>query len=221
MPWYEGDTLLNLLENVEVSKDINLTHPRFPVQYVIRPQTEELHDYRGYAGKIIAGTYKKGEPITVLPSGLISKIKSIEIGGQEIDQAYAPQSVVIQLEDDIDISRGDLIVTNQYLPRISQELEVLVCWMDRKPLKKGNKYLLQINSRTVKSVVKQIDYKLDVNSLEKNPEATEAELNDIIKATLKTASPLAFDSYQELRVNGGAILIDETSNVTVGACMIL
>ena len=220
MPWYEGNTLLDLLENVEVAKDINLTHPRFSVQYVIRPQTEELHDYRGYAGKVISGIYKKGDSITVLPSGLKSKIKSIEIGGKEIPQAHAPQSVVLQLEDDIDISRGDLIVTSNNQPTISQEIEVLLCWMDSKPLIKGNKYLLQINSRTVKSVVRQIDYKLDVNTLEKDSEAKEAGLNDIIKATIKTASPLPYDSYKELRANGGAILIDETSNVTVGACMI-
>ena len=220
MPWYEGSTLLEHLENVEIAKDINLTHPRFSVQYVIRPQTEELHDYRGYAGKIISGVYKKGEQITVLPSGLKSTIKSIEIGGKELTEAHAPQSVVLQLEDDIDISRGDLIVTNNQLPTISQELEVLLCWMDSKPLTKGNKYLLQINSRTVKSVIKDIQYKLDVNSLEKNFETKEAGLNDIIRATIKTASPMPYDSYSALRANGGAILIDETSNVTVGACMI-
>jgi len=220
MPWYEGSTLLDHLENVEIAKDINLTHPRFSVQYVIRPQTEDLHDYRGYAGKIISGVYKKGEQITVLPSGLKSTIKSIEIGGKELTEAHAPQSVVLQLEDDIDISRGDLIVTDNQLPTISQELEVLLCWMDSKPLTKGSKYLLQINSRTVKSVIKNIEYKLDVNTLEKNFETKEAGLNDIIKATIKTASPMPYDSYSSLRVNGGAILIDETSNVTVGACMI-
>jgi len=156
----------------------------------------------------------------VLPSGLKSTIKSIEIGGKELTEAHAPQSVVLQLEDDIDISRGDLIVTDNQLPTISQELEVLLCWMDSKPLTKGSKYLLQINSRTVKSVIKNIEYKLDVNTLEKNFETKEAGLNDIIKATIKTASPMPYDSYSSLRVNGGAILIDETSNVTVGACMI-
>ena len=220
LSWFEGNTLLELLENVEIEKDINLTHARLPVQYVIRPQTEELHDYRGYAGKIISGAYKKREVVTVLPSGLTSTIKSIEIGGREIDQAHAPQSVVIQLEDDIDISRGDLIVAKNNQPGIAQELEVLLCWMDNKPLTRGSKYLLQIHSRTVKSVVKEIEYKLDVNTLEKNYEAQHAGLNDIIKATIKTASPLPFDSYKELQANGGAILIDETSNVTVGACMI-
>jgi sulfate adenylyltransferase subunit 1 len=220
LSWFEGTTLLQLLETIEINKDINLTHARLPVQYVIRPQTDELHDYRGYAGKIISGIYRKGDSVTVLPSGLSSKIKSIEIGEKETDEAHAPQSVVLQLEDDIDISRGDLIVAANNQPRIAQEFEVLLCWMDSKPLLRGSKYLLQINSRTVKSVVREIEYKLDVNTLEKNYEAQQAGLNDIIKATIKTASPLPFDSYKELQANGGAILIDETSNVTVGACMI-
>ncbi|HLK28763.1 MAG TPA: GTP-binding protein [Puia sp.] len=218
--WYEGNTLLEFLENVQLENDVNVSHARLPVQYVIRPQTEDLHDYRGYAGKIISGIYKKGDDITVLPSGLTSKIKSIEIGGKEIDEAFAQQSVIIQLENDIDISRGDVIVKNENKPVVAQELQVLLCWMDNKPLVRGNKYLLQINSRTVKSVVKEIEYKLDVNTLDKNFEAKQAGLNDIVKATIKTASPLPFDSYKELRANGGAILIDETSNVTVGACMI-
>jgi sulfate adenylyltransferase subunit 1 len=220
LSWYEGDTLLEQLENIALEKDVNLSQARLPVQYVIRPQTEELHDYRGYAGKIISGIYKKGDAITILPSGLSSKIKTIEAGGKEVEEAFAPQSVVLQLEDDIDISRGDLIVKNDNKPKITQELEVLLCWMDSKPLTPGNKYLLQINSRVVRSVVKEIEYKLDVNTLEKNYSLHEAGLNDIVKATIKTASPLAYDSYKELRLNGGAILIDETSNVTVGACMI-
>jgi sulfate adenylyltransferase subunit 1 len=218
--WYDGPALLELLEDIPVEKDINLTHPRLPVQYVIRPQTPEWHDYRGYAGKIISGIYKKGDHVTVLPSGLTSKIKSIEKGGQEVEEAFATQSVVLQLEDDVDISRGDVIVKNDNQPLLSQELQVLLCWMDSKPLVAGNKYLLQINSRSVRSIVKEIEYKLDVNTLEKNYEQPQAGLNDIVKATIKTASGLPYDAYRELRANGGAILIDETSNVTVGACMI-
>jgi sulfate adenylyltransferase subunit 1 len=218
--WYEGPTLLELLENVAVEKDINLTHARLPVQYVMRPQTDELHDYRGYAGKIISGIYKKGDAITVLPSGLTSTIKAIEIGGKVVEEAFAPQSVVLLLEDDIDISRGDVIVQQENQPKTGQELEVLLCWMDSKPLISGNKYLLQLNSRTVRSVVKKIEYKLDVNTLEKNYSLQQAGLNDIVKATIKTASPLPYDTYRELRANGGAVLIDETSHVTVGACMI-
>jgi len=220
LSWYEGGTLLEMLEEVEVEKDINLSHARLPVQYVIRPQTEELHDYRGYAGKIISGIYKKGDPITVLPSGLKSTVRSIEVGGKEVEEAFAPQSIVLHLEDDLDISRGDLIVQNDHQPRVEQELEVLLCWMDTKPLARGNKYLLQMGSRTVKSLIKDIEYRLDVNTLEKNYSLEQIGLNDIVKATIRTASPLAFDSYKELQANGGAILIDETSHVTVGACMI-
>jgi sulfate adenylyltransferase subunit 1 len=220
LPWYEGNTLLDLLETVELQKDIDLSHARFPVQYVIRPQTEELHDYRGYAGKITSGIYTRGEAVTILPSGLQSRIRKIEVGGKETEQAFAPQSVVLHLEDNIDISRGDLIVPSNDLPKQEQELEVLLCWMGNKPLAEGNRYLLQLNSRVVKTVVKKLDYKLDVNSLEKQPDPGTASLNDIVKATIKTASPVAYDAYGELRSNGGAILIDETSNVTVGACMI-
>jgi sulfate adenylyltransferase subunit 1 len=218
--WYEGESLLDYLENVKLDSDVNLTDARFSVQYVIRPQSEDLHDYRGYAGKVISGFYKKGDKITVLPSGLESTIKAIEIGGKEIEEAYALQSVVIHLEDDVDVSRGDMIVASDNQPTTSQEFEAMLCWMDNKPLKPGNKYLLQINSRLVKSVVKEIQYKLDVNTLQKNESPEKAVLNDIIKVTIKTASPVAFDSYKELRQNGGAILIDETSCVTVGACMI-
>lgn len=220
LSWYEGDTLLNQLENVEVQEDIDLVHPRFPVQYVIRPQTDELHDYRGYAGKLVSGIYRKGDKVTILPSGLQSTIQKIELGGKEVEEAFAPQSIVLHLEDDVDVSRGDVIVGASGLPKVSQELEVLLCWMGSKPLAEGNRYLLQINSRVVKTIVKEIQYKLDVNTLQQETAPGTVALNDIVKATLKTASPVAFDSYSELQVNGGAILIDETSNVTVGACMI-
>jgi sulfate adenylyltransferase subunit 1 len=219
-PWYEGESLLHYLENIELDSDVNLTNARFSVQYVIRPQSEYLHDYRGYAGKVISGIYKKGDKVTVLPSGVESTIKAIEIGGKEIDKAYALQSVVIHLDDDVDVSRGDMIVPVDNQPKTSKEFEAMLCWMDNKPLKPGNKYLLQINSRLVRSVVRHIQYKLDVNTLQKNEAPEKAMLNDIVKVTIKTASPVAFDSYKELRENGGAILIDETSCVTVGACMI-
>ncbi|MES2005421.1 MAG: GTP-binding protein [Bacteroidota bacterium] len=220
LSWYEGETLLNILETVEVQQDSDLVHARFPVQYVIRPQTDVLHDYRGYAGKLISGIYRKGDKVTILPSGLQSTIKSIEIGGKEIEEAFAPQSIVLHLEDNIDVSRGDVIVSSHDLPKLEQELEMLVCWMGNKPLAEGNRYLLQINSRVVKSIVKEIQYKLDVNSLQKEPSPGSVGLNDIVRARIKTASPISFDTYQDLRANGGAILIDETSNVTVGACMI-
>jgi sulfate adenylyltransferase subunit 1 len=220
LSWYEGEPLLTFLENVQLDSDVNLTDGRFYVQYVIRPQAPELHDYRGYAGKVISGIYRKGDTVTILPSGVESVIKAIEIGGKEVDEAYALQSVVLHLEDDIDVSRGDLIVPRNNQPQLEQEFEVLLCWMDNKPLIAGNKYLLQTNSSRVRSVVKDIEYKLDVNTLEKNYSPEKAVLNDIIKATVKTASPVAFDSYKKIRQNGGAILIDETSCVTVGACMI-
>jgi len=219
LAWYEGAPLLEFLESVEVDKDINLATPRFPVQYVIRPQTDDLHDYRGYAGKVISGIYKKGDAITVLPSGRTSTISAIEHNGKEVEEVFAPQSAILHLEDDIDISRGDILVKSDNLPKLTQELEVVLCWMDSKPLVTGNKYLLQINSKVVKSVIKEIEYKLDVNTLQKK-EATSATLNDVIKVKIKTASPIPYDSYNDLRENGGAILIDETSHVTVGACMI-
>jgi sulfate adenylyltransferase subunit 1 len=220
MPWYEGASLLDILETVQLQSDINLSDGRLPVQYVIRPQTEELHDYRGYAGRITSGVYKVGDAITVLPSGLQSKIKTIEVGGENVQQAQAPQSVTLQLVDDIDISRGDLIITNDSQPIITQELEVLLCWMDAKPLKPGNKYLLQTNSRVVKSVLKEIEFKLDVNSLEKLLSPESAVLNDVVRVKIKTATPLAIEPYSINKATGSAILIDETSNSTVGACMI-
>ncbi len=220
MSWFEGESLLQFLENVELENDLNFVDARFPVQYVIRPQSDDLHDYRGYAGKIISGVYAKGDLVTIQPANIQTRIKSIEISGREVEQAFAPQSIVMHLEDDIDISRGDLIVKSDNQPRVEQELDVLLCWMDTRPLVAGNKYLLQINSRTVKTVVKEIEYKLDVHTLGREEAPEKVQLNDIIRARIKTAAPVPFDPYQKLRANGGAILIDETSHVTVGACMI-
>ena len=220
MSWYEGPTLLDFLENISIESEVNLTHARMPVQYVIRPQTEELHDYRGYAGKIISGIYHKGDEILVLPAGLSSRLNRIERNQQDVEEAVAGEAVILHLEDDIDVSRGDVLVKKDHQPFLGQELEVLLCWMDNKPLKAGNKYLLQHNSRRIRSVVKEIEYRLDVNSLEKEEGIESVGLNEIVRAKIKTASPIAYDLYKDLRVNGGLILIDETSNVTVGACMI-
>lgn len=220
MDWYEGPSLLDFLETISIDSETNLTHARMPVQYVIRPQTEELHDYRGYAGKIISGTYRVGDEIFVLPAGLQSRLSRIETNLRDVEEAVAGQAVILHLEDDIDISRGDVLVKKDHQPRLGQDLEVLLCWMDNKPLKPGNKYLVQHNSRRIKSVVKEIEYRLDVNSLEKEEGIESVGLNEIVRAKIKTASPLAYDLYNDLRVNGGLILIDETSNVTVGACMI-
>ena len=220
MSWYEGPCLLDFLEKVSIDSEINLTHARMPVQYVISPQTEELPDYRGYAGKIISGVYRVGDEIIVLPAGLKSKLTQIETNQRSVEEAVAGQAVILHLEDDIDISRGDVLVKRDHPPLMGQDLEVLLCWMDTKPLKPGNKYLVQHNSRRIKSVVKEIEYRLDVNSLEKVEGIESVGLNEIVRAKIKTASPLAYDLYNDLRVNGGLILIDETSNVTVGACMI-
>ncbi len=220
LAWFDGEPLLGLLETVKLHEDINLSLGRFPVQYVIRPQTDELPDYRGYAGKIISGVFKKGDKIVVQPSGVESTIAAVEVSGKEVEEAFAPQSAVLHLQDDVDISRGDLLVKQDAPVQVAQELEVVLCWLGNTPLVPQNKYLLQLNSRTVRCVVKELHYKLNVNTLEKELSPVSAGLNDVVKATIKTASPLPFDSYKTLRANGGAILIDETSNVTVGACMI-
>lgn len=218
-PWFDGKPLLEFLEDVVIEHDINHTDARFQVQYVIRPQTEDLHDYRGYAGKITSGVYRKGDEVTVLPIGIETTIASIEIGGKEVDLAFAPQSVVIQLSDDIDISRGDSIVLSDNLPQTSNEFETVLCWMDEKPLQAGNKYYLQHNSKLVKAVVRNIEYKLDVNSLQQQAVEGSVKLNEVVKATIKTASPLTIDSYKKLSGNGSAILIDETGNSTVAAVL--
>ena len=218
--WYEGKPLLEFLEDIEIDHDINLEDARFQVQLVIRPQTEELHDYRGYAGKVISGVYKTGDKVKVLPAGIESTISKLEVGGEEVNEVFASQSVTIQLADDIDISRGDTIARVDNLPQVSNELEVLLCWLDDKPLQTGNKYFLQHNSRLVKAVVKKIDYKLDVNTLQQQPVEGTVKLNEVVKATIKTASPLAYDAYDKLNANGSAILIDETGNSTVAAVLL-
>jgi sulfate adenylyltransferase subunit 1 len=218
--WYKGKPLLEFLEEVVLDSDINLTDARFQVQYVIRPQTDELHDYRGYAGKVISGVYKKGDRVKVLPQDIETTIASVEIAGKEVDEVFAPQSAVILLADDIDISRGDSIVKIDSLPLISNELEVLLCWLDDKPLISGNKYLLQHNSRLLRAVVKNVEFKLDVNTLQRQPVNGGVKLNEVVKATIKTASPLVYDSYEMLSENGSAVLIDETSNSTVAAVLI-
>lgn len=218
--WYEGKPLLEFLESVELKNDINLADTRFQVQFVIRPQTDDLHDYRGYAGKIISGVYKRGDEVKVLPQDITTTISSIEVSGEEVEEAFAPQSVVIQLTDDIDISRGDSIVKADNLPSVNNELEVLLCWMDDKPLITGNKYLLQHGSRLVRAMVRNVAYKLDVNTLQQQSVEGGVKLNEVVRATIKTAVPLVYDGYETLSANGCAILIDETSNSTVAAVLI-
>ncbi len=218
--WYSGQPLLEFLEEVKIDNDINLTDGRFQVQFVIRPQTDELHDYRGYAGKVISGIYKGGDKVKVLPQDIETTIAGVEVAGKPANEIFAPQSAVIRLTDDIDISRGDSIVKIENIPKVSNELEVLLCWLDDKPLISGNKYLLQHNSRQVRAVLKNVEYKLDVNSLQRQPVDGNVKLNEVVKATIRTASPLVYDGYETLSENGSAILIDETSNSTVAAVLI-
>jgi sulfate adenylyltransferase, large subunit len=219
MPWYKGTSLLDFLETIEISQN-SYKEPRFQVQYVIRPQTEALHDYRGYAGEIISGTYRKGDAIVVLPEGISTKISKIERNGEEVPEAKAGDPVVIHIEDDIDISRGDYFASEEAEPTQSQEIEAIVCWMDKRALKEGNKYLLQQRSRLVKVVVKEIAYKIDVNTLDQEEEVESVKLNEIAKIRIKAAAPLVYDAFTDNPPMGSAILIDETSNATVGAVMI-
>jgi len=219
MPWYKGTSLLDFLETIEISQN-SYKEPRFQVQYVIRPQTEALHDYRGYAGEIISGSYRKGDAIVVLPEGISTKISKIERNGEEVAEAKAGDPVVMHVEDDIDISRGDYFASEEAEPTQSQEVEAIVCWMDKRALKEGNKYLLQQRSRLVKVVVKEIAYKIDVNTLEQEEEVESVKLNEIAKIRIKAAAPLVYDAFTDNPPMGSAILIDETSNATVGAVMI-
>ena len=219
MPWYKGTSLLDFLETIEISQN-SYKEPRFQVQYVIRPQTEALHDYRGYAGEIISGTYRKGNAIVVLPEGISTKISKIERNGEEVAEAKAGDPVVMHVEDDIDISRGDYFASEEAEPTQSQEVEAIVCWMDKRTLKEGNKYLLQQRSRLVKVVVKEIAYKIDVNTLDQEEEVESVKLNEIAKIRIKAAAPLVYDAFADNPPMGSAILIDETSNATVGAVMI-
>jgi sulfate adenylyltransferase subunit 1 len=220
-PWYKGSALLDFLETVEVKTSKNIDDSRFQVQYVIRPQTEELHDYRGYSGEVISGTYKKGDKITVLPQNIETVISKIETGGKEVDAVYTNQPAVLHIEDDIDISRGDFLVKTDRLPKVENELEAIVCWLDKKELNEGNKYFIQHKSKVLKAIVKEIEYKIDVNTLENTSIYSGIKLNEVVKVKLKTSSPLVFDSFIENNNTGSAILIDETSNSTVGAVMIL
>ncbi|MET7036649.1 sulfate adenylyltransferase subunit 1 [Elizabethkingia miricola] len=217
--WYNGVSLLEYLEEVQVNTDTD-TNSRFQVQYVIRPQVDELHDYRGYAGKILSGDFRKGDRIYILPAEISTKIDRIEINGSEVEEAFEGQSVVLHIEDDIDVSRGDFFVAAEQLPQVEKEVEVLLCWLDQKALQSGNKYILQHHSRQIKALVKEVEYKVNVNTLEHEKADGDIKLNEIVKVTLKTAQPLVFDSFRKNKATGSAILVDETSNSTVAACII-
>ncbi|WP_379090234.1 sulfate adenylyltransferase subunit 1 [Pedobacter sp. UC225_65] len=218
MDWYEGESLLHFLEQVDTDTQDQTAQTRMPVQWVIRPQTDQLHDYRGYAGRILSGAFKLNDQVTVLPSGHTSTISRIEFFNQELQEALAGQSVTIHLKDNIDISRGDTLVNSSALPNESKLIEADLCWMDARALDTSLTYLIQHNSKTTRCKIDEVIYKVDINTLEKHG-ATDFKLNDIGRVVLKTADALAFDFYKENRANGSAILIDSRTNLTVGALM--
>jgi len=221
MDWYQGSTLLNLLETVHIASDHNHIDCRMPVQYVIRPQSDEFHDYRGYAGRIAGGIFKPGDDVVVLPSGFQSKIKSIDTFDGELAEAFAPMSVSITLEDDIDVSRGDMIARPNNQPTVSQEVELMLCWLDNSPLNTSGKYILRHTSNEVRAMVKDIRYKVDVNTLHRNEEDLEVKMNDIARVKLRLAKPIFSDSYAKNRITGSIILIDEATNNTVASGMVI
>jgi sulfate adenylyltransferase subunit 1 len=221
MPWYQGGTLLYTLENIHIASDENMIDCRFPVQYVVRPQSDEYHDYRGYAGKVAGGIFKKGDSVVVLPSNLTSKIKSIDTFDGELENAKPGASVTIQLEDDIDISRGDMIVRHNNQPKVEQDIEMMICWMNEKKLTVGGKYALKHTTQDARCVVKDVLYKININTLHRIEDDKEIKLNDIGRISIRTTKPLYFDNYRKNRHTGSLILIDEATNETVGAGMIL
>lgn len=221
MDWYDGSTLLYTLENVQINADLNHVDARFPVQWVIRPQSDKYHDYRGFAGQVAGGTFKAGEEVVALPSGFTSKIKSVELYGEELEQAFAPMSVTITLEDEIDIARGDMLAKPNNQPTVGQEVDVMICWMGDTPMKPRGKYLLKHTSNEVRAMITDSLYKIDINTLNKVEDDSAIEKNDIARIKIKTARPLMYDSYKKNRTTGAVILVDEFTNETVGAGMIL
>ena len=221
MDWYQGAPLLHTLETMHISSDINKVDTRFPVQTVLRPQSEEHRDYRGYAGRVASGIIRVGDEITALPSGFTSKIKSIDTFDKSLEEAYAPMSVSVTLEDDIDIGRGDMIVRTKNQPETSQDIEVMLCWLHNNPAKPRAKYTIKHTSNDQKAMIKEVIYKYDINTLERNKEEKELKMNDISKVMIRTTKPLMVDQYRENRTTGSIILIDDTTNETVAAGMII
>lgn len=221
MDWYGGSTMLYMLENIHIGSDHNHIDVRFPVQHVIRPMSDKFHDFRGYAGRIAGGVLKPGDEVTVLPSGFGSKIKSISTMNGDIDEAFAPMSVTVTLEDEIDISRGDMLVRENNKPHIEQDIDVMLCWMSDKKLVPNGKYGLKHTTNDVRCLVKEIQYKVDVNTLHRNEEDRTVGMNDIARVKLRTTKPLYFDRYTRNRVTGSLIIIDEATNETVAAGMIM
>jgi sulfate adenylyltransferase subunit 1 len=220
MDWYTGDPLLTLLENMYIASDQNHQDQRFPVQYVIRPQSAEYHDYRGYAGRIAGGVFKPGDDVVILPSGRTTKVKSIETFDGRLDEAFAPMSVSLTLEDQVDASRGDMIAGALDRPTVGQDIELVVCWMDEKKLKVGGRYAVKHTTRDARCVIREVEYKLNINTFERNTADTEIGMNDVGKIKIRTTVPLVYDTYKRNRATGSLILIDEATHVTVGAGMI-
>lgn len=221
MPWYGGTTLLYYLENVHIGSDHNLIDCRFPVQYVIRPYNDEHHDYRGYAGRIAGGVFKKGDKVILLPSGFTTSIAKIDSYDGEMDEAHPPMSVTILLEDDYDLSRGDMIARENNYPEMQQDLEVMVCWFNERPLQLRGKYTVLHTTREARCIVKDIRYKLDINTLHRDQEDKKIEMNDIARIMIRTTQPLFADAYRKNRITGSLIFVDEGTNETVGAGMII
>ncbi|MEM9001249.1 MAG: GTP-binding protein [Bacteroidota bacterium] len=221
MHWYQGAPLLHTLETMHISSDINKVDARFPVQTVLRPQREEYRDYRGYAGRVVSGVFRKGDEIAVLPSGFHSKIKSIDTINGELEEAFAPMSVSITLEDDIDISRGDMIARPNNKPESLQDLEAMICWLHNDTAKPRAKYTIRHTSNEQKAMIKEVVYKIDINTLNRKPDDVELSMNDICKVKIRTTKPLLVDAYRENRTTGSFILIDENTNETVAAGMIV
>ena len=220
-PWYGGGTLRYILENIHVGSDQNHIDPRFPVQYVVRPMSDKYHDYRGYAGRIAGGVFRKGDRVMVLPSGMVTTLESIDVFESDLQEAFPPMSVTLRLSDDLDISRGDMIVKENNVPEVGREVEVMMCWMSDKPMTPGTRYYLKHTTADMRCLVKEIIYKVDVNTLERIPDGSMLKMNEIARVSLRTTQPLFFDPYRRNRQTGSLILIDEGTNSTVGAGMIV
>ena len=221
MNWYHGKTFLNLIETIEIRKNKNPDSKRFPVQTIIRPNTAEFQDYRGYAGRVAGGVFKPGDEVTVLPSLRKTKIKSIDVPGKKLSETIEGDSVAISLYDQIDISRGDMLVSTDELPVISQDINLMICWFNERPMKVGGRYLVRINSNEAGCIVKSVNYRMNINTLENDFENISINMNDIANITIKTSKPVFFDSYKKNNITGSMIFIDEGTNETVAAGMIL
>jgi sulfate adenylyltransferase subunit 1 len=221
MPWYRGSTLLYLLETIHIGSDHNHIDCRFPVQGVIRPQTKEHHDFRGYAGRVGSGVFKPGDTVVALPSGFSSTIKEIHTLHGKLDEAYAPMSVTLTLADDIDISRGDMIVRENNQPSVGQDIDLMVCWLNEKSLIPGGKYAIKHTTNDARCIIKEVRYKLDINTLHRHEDDKNIGVNDIARIKIRTTKPLLYDRYERNRETGSLILIDEGTNETVGAAMII